>query len=246
MKHPVIASLFLILALSACGAINQSFDIEDGSVVNDDLNTVNGSIRIGENATVNGEISTVNGNVRVGAGSSVGEAATVNGSVNLAENSVAGGVESVNGQIGLGDGARVNGDAATVNGSVVAGQRVVVTGDMTAVNGRISLERDSRVEGSATTVNGALTLRGAYVQGLTTVSGPVDILDGSIVEGELRVEEPRRSRDRDQIPRIVIGENSSVGGPLVFEREVELHVHESAQVGEIRGAEPRYYSGSEP
>jgi len=31
-------------------------------------------------------------------------------------------------------------------------------------------------------------------------------------------------------------------GPLIFEREVQLRIHESASVGEIRGAQPQYFS----
>jgi hypothetical protein len=43
----------------------------------------------------------------------------------------------------------------------------------------------------------------------------------------------------------VIGPNSEVVGPMVFKREVELFVHESARIGRVEGAEAKPYSGSE-
>lgn len=245
MKFSVFPLVFLVFALSACGAANQSIEIESGAVVDNDLSTVNGNIRVGENATVNGDLNNVNGAIYVGAGSSVGSVSTVNGEVNLGENSVADSIETVNGQLNLGDGARVNGEATAVNGGVSSGQRVVVAGNLSIVNGKMSLEPDSRVEGRVENVNGALALNGAYARSLGTVSGSVEILAGSTIEGELKVAEPRLFHSQDEIPRIVIGENSAVGGPLIFEREVELLIHESAQVGEVRGAEPRSFSGSE-
>jgi len=36
-----------------------------------------------------------------------------------------------------------------------------------------------------------------------------------------------------------------VAGPLVFEREVDLFVHESAQVGDVQGADIKPYPADE-
>jgi len=39
-------------------------------------------------------------------------------------------------------------------------------------------------------------------------------------------------------PRVIIGPNAVVEGPLLFEREVVLYVHRTARVGPVTGAEP--------
>ena len=47
-------------------------------------------------------------------------------------------------------------------------------------------------------------------------------------------------------PRIVIGPNAVVDGPLVFEREVTLYVHDSARIGKVTGAIAVRYSSPTP
>ena len=47
-------------------------------------------------------------------------------------------------------------------------------------------------------------------------------------------------------PRVVIGPRAVIGGSMVFQREVELHVSESAKVGTIEGATPRMFAGDTP
>jgi hypothetical protein len=37
-----------------------------------------------------------------------------------------------------------------------------------------------------------------------------------------------------------------VDGPLVFEREVKLYVHDSARIGQVSGATVVHYSGDRP
>jgi len=44
------------------------------------------------------------------------------------------------------------------------------------------------------------------------------------------------SLHKNKPPRIIIGPNAQVDGPLVFEREVVLYVHSTAKVGSITGA----------
>ena len=65
-------------------------------------------------------------------------------------------------------------------------------------------------------------------------------MTNATVEGKLWVKEAK-SGDTD-IPRIVIGPGAKVGGPLQFDREVELLVHDDAEVGEIIGAEAKCFS----
>src|SRR5690606_40628565 len=78
-------------------------------------------------------------------------------------------------------------------------------------------------------------------------NGDITLDDGSVVEGTVRYSKPSGwhwSASRD--PRVVIGRDSEVRGELVFEREVELYVHESAKIGKVTGATVQRYSGNRP
>lgn len=221
--------VFALAFLAGCGAVMGDFSLADGSTHDEDISVVNGSIRIGENCRVNGEVSTVNGSVNVGAESIVGEVSAVNGSVSLAEN------------------VTLNGSLENVNGRVSVGRGTRVTGSISTVNGRIHLENEATAEGTVSTVNGQITLVGARVAGLGTTHGTLEVLDGSHVMGRLRVAKPSGFSLREREPvRVVIGAGSVVDGPLVFERPVELLVHETARIGEVEGAEPQRYSGEAP
>jgi hypothetical protein len=76
------------------------------------------------------------------------------------------------------------------------------------------------------------------------------VLDGSRVAGGIKIEKPSAGwfnwGGKQRSPSVVIGPNSEVAGELVFEREVELHVHDSARIGRVSGAEVKRFSGSEP
>ena len=79
-----------------------------------------------------------------------------------------------------------------------------------------------------------------------TASGDVTIGIRSHVKGGLRVHKEGTSwmpiRIGNRRPRIVIGPDAVVEGPLRFEREVALFVHDSARIGPVQGAEPKRYS----
>jgi hypothetical protein len=99
------------------------------------------------------------------------------------------------------------------------------------------------------TVNGAIGLVGTEVmRGIETVNGDITVGAGSHVHGRIHVEKLRKQlvsfRKRD--PRIVIGPNAQVDGPLLFERPVTLFVHDSAKIGAVTGATARRYSGATP
>lgn len=228
MKRVAIFLLSL-LCLAGCGAVMGDFSLPDGSTHNDDVSVVNGSVDIGSNCTVSGQIASVNGSVEVGADSVVGEISAVNGSIRIGENvSVTGPIENVNGRIQLGSRSRVSGPISTVNGS-------------------IRLENGGAAEGTVSTVNGAIRLDGAEVRGVGTTNGDIEVLAGSEVRGRIKVSKPQGVSFGDDDPvRVVIGAESVVEGPLIFEREVDLHVHESAEIGDVEGAEPKIYSGDSP
>jgi hypothetical protein len=71
------------------------------------------------------------------------------------------------------------------------------------------------------------------------------------VHGGIKVEKPGTSWMPIHIgkhtpPRIIIGPNAIVDGPLVFEREVKLYVHSSARIGSVTGATAVRFSGAQP
>lgn len=190
--------------------------------------SVNGPVTVAAGEKT-GDVSTVNGSVTVENGATVASAMTVNGAVTLGSNVTAASVKTVNGPVKIGETTRVAGDVLTVNGSIV-------------------LEPSSDVGGKLTNVNGEIQLRSARVgNGITTVNADIDIGEGSHVEGGIHVDKPTFSSDSRKVPRIVIGPNATVNGPLRFEQQVKLYVSESAQVsGPIEGATAEKFSGSQP
>jgi hypothetical protein len=69
------------------------------------------------------------------------------------------------------------------------------------------------------------------------------------VGGGILVEKPSMgwfNSGNSRKPRIVIGPNSVVEGPLVFEREVELLVHSTAKIGPVTGATAQAYTDKLP
>jgi len=193
---------------------------------NDEHSKVNGTVRVdaGERA---GDLDTVNGSIKIDVGAQVGDAETVNGSIRVADKVHAGGLSTVNGSIRTGRDVEIGDDVGTVNGSVFVDRGGNIGGDVETVNGAIGLV-DTDVAGGIETVNGDLTV------GV-----------GSHVRGGIHYEKPGQQwisfNHRD--PRVIIGPNARVDGPLVFERDVELYVHESAQIGPVTGATAIRYEG---
>src|SRR5690606_8831 len=100
-------------------------------------------------------------------------------------------------------------------------------------------DQGGRVAGGVETVNGSIGLVGTEVgDDVETVNGDITIGIGSHVKGGVKVKKPsfNLSLTPPRKPRIVIGPNAVVDGPLVFEREVTLYVHASATIGTVSGA----------
>ncbi len=193
----------------------------------DDHSKVNGTITIdaGEHA---GDLDTVNGRIEIGASARVGDAETVNGGIKVA------------------DQARVGG-LSTVNGGIRVGRDVEMGDDIGTVNGEIFVDRGGDIRGGVETVNGAIGLVDTDVAGdIETVNGDLTVGVDSHVRGGIRYHEPSHQwisfNARD--PRVIIGPNARVDGPLVFEHEVDLYVHESAQIGAVTGATAVRYEGA--
>jgi hypothetical protein len=223
IRYPatLVAGLLAIMVTApACANVNKSISIGDNTETGSE-STVNGSISVGSGATVNGSLSTVNGTIRIDGDTRAEDVETVNGSIRIGDGTVVEDVESVNGSIRIGD-------------------RVTVDGEIDVVNGKITLGNGSKVTDSVSNVNGEFQISGTEIGGdLNTVNGDVWLMDGSVLQGDLVVEKPggwgfnRESKKRK--PRIIIGPGSRVAGTIVLEREVELFISDTAEVGDVSG-----------
>lgn len=190
----------------------------------------------------------VNGSVSVAAGQHVGDASTVNGGIEIDHDAVVAAAETVNGGIDLGPHARAN-SLETVNGGILIQTGAQVMHAASSVNGSLELASGSHVGGKLGNINGVIHLDHAIVDGgIETTNGDVTIGAGSTVHGGLHVEKPGSSFwNHDQRkPKIVIGPDAVVDGPLQFDREVDLLVAPSAKISAVTGAKAQPYTGQMP
>lgn len=213
--------------------MNKSINIEAGSETGGQ-STMNGSISVGSEAIVNGGLETVNGTIRVDDNARIEDAETVNGSVRLG-----GGVT-----------AR---DLNSVNGSISIGENSTIDGNIEVVNGRISLAAGASVSDDVSNVNGEIEIIGAGIGGdLNTVNGDITLSEGSTLQGNLTVEKPRGGSwgGERRKPRIIVGPGSRILGEIRLEREVELYISDSAEVGGVTGVmtmdDAERFSGDRP
>ena len=189
------------------------------------------------------DVSKVNGSVSADAGQAYGDLETVNGSVSIAAGATVEDASTVNGSITVGDKAQAA-SLETVNGAIRIGKDVQVRKDVETVNRSIFTDRGTTIGGNVDTVNGAIGLVGTQLAGgIETVNGDITVGIGSHVKGGIKVEKPRGwSIKPRRDPRIIIGPNAVVEGPLVFERPVTLYVHTSARIGAVTGATAKPFS----
>lgn len=197
--------------------INKSINIVAGSESSGGP-TVNGSITVGSGATVTGKLETVNGAIRIDKDAVIEDAETVNGSIKIASGVKAEDIEGVNGAIRI-------------------GENVTIKGEISVVNGKIAVDDGSSVGGDVSNVNGEIMISGAELGGnLTTVNGDVTLDNGARLHGNLTVEKPGGFRNNNsRKPKIIIGPGARVGGQIVAEREVELYISDTAEVGGVSG-----------
>jgi predicted acyltransferase (DUF342 family) len=189
-------------------------------------------------------ISKVNGSVTLHSNERAGNVSTVNGSVRVNQHAQANRIKTVNGTIRLDDNVRIE-TAETVNGTINVARNAQVRGNLTTVNGAIRMEPDSSTGGNVSTVNGLIQLTGAKVDGdLTTVNGNVLLRPGSVVQGDIVIREVNRGQGflsrlfwpfggKAQRNRVDIGPDTVIGGSLHLYREVDLYIHDTAQVNNV-------------
>ena len=185
------------------------------------------------------DVSKVNGGITVEDGERYGSLDTVNGGIQIGANARVDSAETVNGGIEVGASSRT-GSLETVNGGIRIEENVTTTGDVGTVNGGIFVARGGDIGGDVETVNGAIGLVDTDVSGgIETVNGDLTVGIGSHVRGGIHYPKQNRpfiSIGKPRIPRVIIGPDARVDGPLRFERTVELYVHATARTGAISGA----------
>ena len=184
-----------------------------------DISKINGGIRVAANEAV-GNVSSVNGGIAIRQGDSAFDVETVNGGIEIEDDVEISQAETVNGGIRLGRDVKVNGSLNSVNGGILTGDGTVVERGISSVNGKIRLDN--------TTVG----------EDLETVSGDIELRDGTVIEGDLIVKRNHSwltrffSFNRNQTS-VTIDSTSSVRGDIHLYREVELRIDDGAEVGEI-------------
>ncbi|MEM9171944.1 MAG: hypothetical protein AAGA84_04480 [Pseudomonadota bacterium] len=223
----------LVLAMPASASLNKSIKIDAGAT-SDGASSVNGNVTVGDGAYISGDISTVNGRIYVGNGVQAQD------------------VESVNGRIQVGDDANIH-SVETVNGANDVGSRVTVRDDVSTVNGTVKIGEATTVGGDVSAVNGKIMTVGTSISGdVINTNGGMDLGRGTRVTGDVVVRKPNNSgwggSWRKKKPTVIIGPEVSIDGTLRLEREVILHVHESATIGSVEGknVEMQRYSGETP
>jgi len=194
-----------------------------------------------------GEHDKINGSIRINANEQVEDLSTVNGSIRIGAAAHAKQVETVNGSIHVDASAQVD-SLETVNGSITLGENVKVNETIEAVNGAITLDKSADVKGQVSNVNGTIKLTAAHIGGgIETTNGDITIGADSLLEGGILVRKNNGwSNDEKSKPRIVIGPQAVVKGDLIFKREVELLVSDSATIGKIEGATAVKFAGDTP
>ncbi|PIP80831.1 MAG: hypothetical protein COW84_03085 [Gammaproteobacteria bacterium CG22_combo_CG10-13_8_21_14_all_40_8] len=187
------------------------------------------------------EHSTVNSDIEVHSGEGAQDVSSVNGDILVHDNAEVGSIATVNGDINIQSGATL-GSISTVNGDIDLDTNVSISKDIGSVNGDMHFKSGSKIQGDITSVNGDLDLDNVNVQGhITVVTSDIEIKNGTHIEGGLRVKKSKHQGwfltmlnfSKDNKPKIIIGDNVVINGPVVFEREVDLTMAKSAKVATI-------------
>lgn len=210
------------------------------------VSTVQAQVNLESIDSPESNLDTVNTDIVLGAGSKVGDLESVNGRIQLGDGVQAGTIDAVNGEIRLGAEVRAV-SVSTVNGDIRAEPGLMVEDEVETVNGRIDLGAGARLGGDVSTVNGQVQLDSATVAGkLELVSGEIDTGRGSVIEQGIRVKKPTGWSDNRRNPRVIVGPETIVRGPIRLEVETDLWVHDTASIQTVEGGSAKRYSGERP
>lgn len=244
LAHAIAASMLLAatpaLAQQAISKVSDDIKVQAGQVAGQ-LDTVSGDIDIDGGARA-GHLNTVSGDIEIDSKVVAGNANTVSGDIEGDDDVQLGNLQTVSGDIKLDQRARV-GSAQTVSGDIRFGEGAQLASAET-VSGDVFIANGGRVAKGVQTLSGSIGLVATQVGGdVVTYTGNVTVGIGSHVRGGLTVRKPNNSgiqilnvRVKARPPRIIIGPNARVDGPLRFEHPVKLYVHSSAKTGAITGA----------
>ena len=222
MKQTILAlSAILILTcgVSSDTGINKNLSVGDGEHRSSGLRSVNGSISVGNDATVDGSCTTVNGQISIGENAKVDAISCVNGQITLDRNAQTGEVSCVNGSIQIGNEVKVDGDVSTVNGGIHCRSESMIAGDLSTVNGDMKTQM--------TMITGDIS----------TVNGDIDLLEKSIVKGNIIVDRDHKkpsSQDYKKLT-ITVDSGSKVKGNIEVKGEEPNVTVVIAGGGEVLG-----------
>jgi hypothetical protein len=134
-----------IVSLAGCApmrsgglVVGDSYRLESGQTLNNDLTVIGGNALVEEDAIVNGDVAVIGGNVRIDG--------RINGEISV-----------LGGNVNLGDTAVVQGDVNTIGGSVQRSPQAVVHGEQVGDRpGRITTMRTPGVTVSFDPITGPL------------------------------------------------------------------------------------------
>lgn len=179
------------------------------------------------------DIKSVIGGIDLDVGNIAGNLQAVNGGISMDDDSVAKKVRTVNGGVSLGDNVSVV-SVKVVNGGVRSGRNLTVTEGVDVVNGGIKIDAGSQIGDDVITVNGNIRLRESRIgNNIETVNGDMDILDGSVVEGDVVFRKRRGHSGSWGKPTLTIDKTSVVKGDIFLHQKVKLDIHEDAKIGKV-------------
>ena len=178
--------------------------------------------KIGDGETRNKDFYTVDGNIDVGANAKIGAAKTVDGDITIREGSITRTLATVDGDIKLEASVLVDGSLNTVDGNVIVAEHCEIAGNIRAIDGKIEI-------------------KGSSIKGEIRIASGGVFLSGSQVEGSIIVK--KTPRDSGARALIDIGPDSVVDSIIVKgdSDKVSLRIHNSAMIGNIKGAQAEYY-----
>jgi len=188
MQRLIFGLVLSLFFLTGCNfEVNQSIDVGDDERIKDDLLTVNGSIRIGKRSQIDGDCRAVNGNIFIDDDSRARDLNTINGRITLGKKvEIRGDIVSINGSISTEPGTVINGELSTINGEIDL-RGTEVGQDLVTLSGDVFLRDETVIKGDV-----RVDKKGMINDSSNRLYLTIRISDGSVVEGDVIVEDRER------------------------------------------------------